>query len=739
MAVNLSALAGAGQQFFDNNGNPLTGGKLWSYQAGTTTPQTTYTDAAGAIAHTNPIILDSAGRVATGEIWLTAGNNYKFVLMTSANTTLATWDNITGINGTGITSNAINVQYDPAGIGAVTTNVQSKLREFVSVEDFGAVGDGVTDDRLAIQNAIDSIGQYGTLNFSAGKTYIIGSPSNPTGLIVSQRKQITINGNGAKIQRGFGQKTFEGHTLEFLFCDNVVMRNIDFDGKNEVWGGAEIQSHNVAAYGCTFVKYENVNSSYAICDGFLHQKMSAGTVRWGLSSPVFVPAKAVVMINCQAEKNARQGMTGGSMSTFTAINCTFRDTGKSTAGNIAPAAGVDIEPNASGIDNKAAQVTFIGCSFSGNFGAGCVVDYRNESPLFINCIFEKNGSMGLGSMASRTSVQSCVLRGNGVNPAVNRAQAGTVMSSNAARVPISWQFDNCLFEDSEFGDFACDEGIGVKFRNCNFVGGNNFGIRVANSATYRHLGGVVEIDNCKINGKSVSATPPTGVAFAMLSGLQVPVSIKNLTIDQSIQKRGTTTIGSATVTNIVDTQGLSVGMVVSGSGIVAGSVVLSIAANGDAVTLDNAATASGSGVVLSFTPASAVPRGLIMTSSTDINAVVGVDIIGTYTTAHDGLLSAKTLNSNKLNGVSDNAMNGFGTYDYAGGTLAAGEVFTSSPIVFTGAAFGDFVRASLSVSTQGATVSAYVSAANRITVQIINSTASPITIAASTVKFKLIK
>lgn len=152
MTVNLSALAGAGQQFFDNVGNTLSGGKLWSYQAGTTTPQTTYTTSAGNVAHTNPIILDSAGRVPGGEIWLTTGAIYKFVLMTSADVTLATWDNITGINGTGIATNASVVQYDPAGTGAVSTTVQAKLRQTVSVMDFGATSGG--SNTAAINAAI---------------------------------------------------------------------------------------------------------------------------------------------------------------------------------------------------------------------------------------------------------------------------------------------------------------------------------------------------------------------------------------------------------------------------------------------------------------------------------------------------------------------------------------------------------------------------------------------------------
>lgn len=94
--VTLSIFAGVGAQLFDNNGDPLSGGKLYTYEAGTTTPLATYTSSSGATPHANPIILNSAGRVATGEIWLDYSKLYKFVVKTSAEVLIATYDNIGG-------------------------------------------------------------------------------------------------------------------------------------------------------------------------------------------------------------------------------------------------------------------------------------------------------------------------------------------------------------------------------------------------------------------------------------------------------------------------------------------------------------------------------------------------------------------------------------------------------------------------------------------------------------------
>lgn len=96
-SYNLSSFAGAGAQFFDDNGNPLTGGKVYTYAAGTTTPAATYTTSTGAVANTNPIILDAAGRTAN-ETWLVAGSLYKFIVKTSADVLVGTYDGLPAIN-----------------------------------------------------------------------------------------------------------------------------------------------------------------------------------------------------------------------------------------------------------------------------------------------------------------------------------------------------------------------------------------------------------------------------------------------------------------------------------------------------------------------------------------------------------------------------------------------------------------------------------------------------------------
>jgi len=194
MAVKLSSLGGAAWQFFTDNGIPLAGGKLLSYAAGTTTPLATYTSATGSSANTNPIILDSAGRVA-GAVWLTEGQLYKFVLTTSTDVTIGTWDNIAGVNdqlsvGSSITTlnsqvaalqtfdsnlalgaGGDSIGFLNTGTSAVVRTMRNRMQETVSVKDFNAKGDNSTNDSAAIQAAITAAAGR-VVNFPAG-TYIV--------------------------------------------------------------------------------------------------------------------------------------------------------------------------------------------------------------------------------------------------------------------------------------------------------------------------------------------------------------------------------------------------------------------------------------------------------------------------------------------------------------------------------------------------------------------------------------
>lgn len=85
-------------QFFDDSGNPLSGGLVYTYRAGTTTPVATYTTRAGTVEHDNPVTLDSAGRVS---IWLDRSTAYRFDVKKADGTLIDSVDNIILSDGSG--------------------------------------------------------------------------------------------------------------------------------------------------------------------------------------------------------------------------------------------------------------------------------------------------------------------------------------------------------------------------------------------------------------------------------------------------------------------------------------------------------------------------------------------------------------------------------------------------------------------------------------------------------------
>ena len=142
---------------FGSSGTPLASGKVYTYETGaSTTPKTTWKDATKASANDNPVILDSTGQA---DIWL--DGSYRIVLKNAAGTTLWTVDNVNSL----------------VEIGAYTVYPQA----------YGAVGNGVADDTVAVQAALN-VG--GVVEFPTG-TYKITAE-----LVFPTSKDLIIRGEG---------------------------------------------------------------------------------------------------------------------------------------------------------------------------------------------------------------------------------------------------------------------------------------------------------------------------------------------------------------------------------------------------------------------------------------------------------------------------------------------------------------------------------------------------------------
>lgn len=165
-------------QFSDSLGTPLAGGTLTTYIAGTTTLTNTWQDEALTTLNTNPIVLDSRGECV---LWLSSTVSYKLVLKNAVGVTQWTVDNVSGAGALAdrlrtdlaASGGSSLVGYLPSG--STATTVQSKLRESVSVKDFGAVGNGVANDTAAIQAALTAMSGTGTYVFMPAGTYKVSA------------------------------------------------------------------------------------------------------------------------------------------------------------------------------------------------------------------------------------------------------------------------------------------------------------------------------------------------------------------------------------------------------------------------------------------------------------------------------------------------------------------------------------------------------------------------------------
>ena len=178
-------------QFFDDNGNPLSAGKVYTYDAGTSTPRTTWADSAEVTPNANPVILDSAGRAVI--FWRGV---YKVIVKTSADATVSTIDNVDTTPTQTFTSAELALTLNSfkrtaAEIAASVTPSDysyavGDLRRYGAVGNNNGTAANGTSDNTAVASAVSA--NLGKLIWGGGLSYRVGatlpSPSVPAGALL---------------------------------------------------------------------------------------------------------------------------------------------------------------------------------------------------------------------------------------------------------------------------------------------------------------------------------------------------------------------------------------------------------------------------------------------------------------------------------------------------------------------------------------------------------------------------
>lgn len=181
MSVVLSPLFNGVQVFAQGTNTPLSGGFLNTYLAGTATPAATFTDSGGGTPNANPIQLGTDGRLPN-EVWLTASTAYKYILTDSLGANPVSFDNISGIPGSG----------GPGGFTDLTTTGNTIL------------GSGTANTL--------NVGNGGIVKDSSGNTTFGGS--------------VTVSGgNGITVQKVVSSGAISGTTGTFSGALNALSTN----------------------------------------------------------------------------------------------------------------------------------------------------------------------------------------------------------------------------------------------------------------------------------------------------------------------------------------------------------------------------------------------------------------------------------------------------------------------------------------------------------------------------------
>jgi len=528
----------------DGNANPYAGAKWHFYATGTLTPQNVYADAALSTSLGSVVTADDGGKFVP--IYFNSSLLYRGVLENASGTT--TISDIDPINlGVGQSGGSSVIGFIQSGAGAVARTMQAKARDTVSVKDWGAVGDGSTDDVTAIEAAIAAAPVNGTLTFPAG-VYIVGSQ------VDIARNDLTIEAYGAVLKAKAGT-VFE-YVLYGTGLSNVKIRGLTIDanqanrtsGQNVRYVGAYISLSTDCEYvDCVAKNALGYSSNPGIGLSFgggtrCHAKNCTavdcgGTSGTNAADGFYVSGDNCTISNCTSENctdtgqvienGNNSGIIGGTTkncnAAFAVTNATnFAKRGNYIKGctaidwNSSVTGGVQIGCFGTG-DLLDTSIDVILVAPTGGKGAGPAINVRKTSTgkvdgLTINAVINGASTQGILVDGTNVRINGCYIRGT-TNACV-QFQTGSTGEVNGSK----------LFGGG-FGVYAAGT---ASVRTCgnNIVGNStqSYGLYAADTSSilseFDKIDGQTSFRTGKDGGATLQSTRFTGSALEM-NGTQV--------------------------------------------------------------------------------------------------------------------------------------------------------------------------------------------------------------------------